>query len=877
MAFQSGLPSVAAATTELWPSIANTLMVPWRAPTSTSTSTTTNSTSAKSSRIKKVVAAYRPGQSASIGAKTTPAVVTETLSSPAAQGETAVDPKPELPDFFRDPVISQSIVNKTFANASPSNIFSEISHMSPRSLAMANPLFHRSYSALMSRPLGGTLSALRSMSTYLPSRLQSFQGPASAAPSHPNLQYRGFGTGGVSRSLLANREAAANRNPNSATAQNAFYQALLMANMPAIVVERYQSGRFATNEAADNAYQKAHAMLSGSGGAFTGTQSDSLHPSGFSPAQLNGAATVAATHHTGGHMATVKAGANGGGTRGAPLHIVVDESFGSAVLRWIKFLMWFGLVTWISFAVITMVIETMSMFKRPGGKADPNEAKAENQKARFTDVHGCDEAKEELQELIDFLRNPDKFSTLGGKMPKGILLVGPPGTGKTLLARAVAGEAGVPFFFMSGSEFEEVYIGVGAKRVRDLFAAAKAKSPSIVFIDELDAIGGKRNSRDANYARQTLNQLLTELDGFEQNSGVIIIGATNFPESLDKALTRPGRFDRHVVVSLPDVRGRIAILKHHAKRIKAAKDVNFEAIASRTSGLSGAELENIVNQAAIHASKLKAKAVTQKDMEWAKDKIIMGTERRSMVITPKEKEMTAYHEAGHALVAYFASDTSSELYKVTVLPRGQSLGHTAFLPEMDKHSFTVRDYLGYIDRAMGGKVAEEIVYGNELVTSGVSADLDMATRTAWQMVAQLGMSEKLGPVEYLRKYEQLSSETRSMVESEVKKVLDASYDRARKLLLSKRKELDLLAKALVEYETLDKGEVEKVIRGEKLTDRIAVPPGPMAIPKPSDTLEPGIPLPPLPGDATGDGDSGTPPPPPPAAAGQGAASEESRS
>nr|5UBV_A Chain A, ATPase domain of i-AAA protease [Thermothelomyces thermophilus ATCC 42464]5UBV_B Chain B, ATPase domain of i-AAA protease [Thermothelomyces thermophilus ATCC 42464] len=244
--------------------------------------------------------------------------------------------------------------------------------------------------------------------------------------------------------------------------------------------------------------------------------------------------------------------------------------------------------------------------------------------ARFSDVHGCDEAKEELQELVEFLRNPEKFSNLGGKLPKGVLLVGPPGTGKTLLARAVAGEAGVPFFYMSGSEFDEIYVGVGAKRVRELFNAAKAKAPSIVFIDELDAIGGRRNSRDATYVRQTLNQLLTEMDGFAQNSGVIILGATNFPESLDKALTRPGRFDRHVHVSLPDVRGRIAILKHHAKKIKIGSDVNIAAIAARTSGLSGAELENIVNQAAVHASKEKAKAVMQAHFEWAKDKVIMG-------------------------------------------------------------------------------------------------------------------------------------------------------------------------------------------------------------------------------------------------------------
>lgn len=438
--------------------------------------------------------------------------------------------------------------------------------------------------------------------------------------------------------------------------------------------------------------------------------------SGLSSAKLQAVGQAVAAHRAGGNMA-FSAGSNGG--KNGPLHVIVDETFGTAALRWIKFLLWFGLCAYLSLVLVTMVVEGMTTLKRPN-KVDDINAKAENQKARFSDVHGCDEAKEELQELVDFLRNPDKFSNLGGKLPKGVLLVGPPGTGKTLLARAVAGEAGVPFFYMSGSEFDEIYVGVGAKRVRELFNAAKAKSPSIIFIDELDAIGGKRNSRDATYVRQTLNQLLTEMDGFSQNSGVILLGATNFPESLDKALTRPGRFDRHVTVSLPDVRGRIAILKHHAKKIKMGPDVNVEAIAARTSGLSGAELENIVNQAAIHASKEKAMAVMQTHFEWAKDKVIMGAEKRSMVITPKEKEMTAYHEAGHALIAYYSKDTAGELYKVTVLPRGQSLGHTAFLPAMDKYSYSVRDYLGIIDRAMGGKVAEEIVYGNEFVTSGVS-------------------------------------------------------------------------------------------------------------------------------------------------------------
>jgi len=632
-------------------------------------------------------------------------------------------PHLELPDFVRDVDLAKAVL-PVGMKLSPMNIHADIAAMSPRSLAAANPLMRSSFRALMSsRPLG-TVSGLRSIHTYQPGRLPR---PFPSIPALiPRQQYRGFGSGGISRSLLASREAAANSNPNSATAQNAFYQVLLKANMPAIVIERYQSGRFATNEAADEAYQKAISMLGGgvtSQGVsgLSGSNIGAANMNGLTPSQIQAVSQALAAHSHGGNVAMSRgAQVSGAGVKDGPIHVVVDESMGGIVFRWVKFVLWFCLFTYLSLVVVTMIIDAMNSFKRPGATRD-SEVKAETQTTRFDDVQGCDEAKEELQDLVEFLKNPEKFSTLGGKLPKGVLLVGPPGTGKTLLARAVAGEAGVPFFYMSGSEFDEVYVGVGAKRVRELFAAAKAKSPSIVFIDELDAIGGKRNARDAAYVKQTLNQLLTELDGFDQNSGVIIMGATNFPQLLDKALTRPGRFDRHVTVPIPDVRGRIAILKHHAKKIKAGPDVNLQSIALTTSGLSGAELENIVNQAAIRASKSKAQAVTHKDFEWAKDKVIMGAERRTMVITPKEKEMTAYHEAGHALVSYFSKDAPMTFYKVTILPRGQTLGHTARLPVMDKYSFSLRDYLSNIEVALGGKVAEEIVYGQDYVTSGVSA------------------------------------------------------------------------------------------------------------------------------------------------------------
>jgi ATP-dependent metalloprotease len=527
--------------------------------------------------------------------------------------------------------------------------------------------------------------------------------------------------GTTSRSILAHLEETANKNPNSATSQYAFYQALIRANMPAIVVERYQTNQFASNAACESLYHRALGALGQADNTAAATNQNQFggQTSSLNNAQLQAIGQAVAASSRGANVAVSRGPNVGSGAKDAPLHVVVEETIGGTIFKWVKFLFYFGLVTYLSLIVVAMVIETFQTFKKVGGKAD-NEAKAEHQNVRFSDVHGCDEAKEELQELVDFLKNPEKFSTLGGKLPKGVLLVGPPGTGKTLLARAVAGEAGVPFFFMSGSEFDEVYVGVGAKRVRELFNAAKAKSPAIVFIDELDAIGGKRNARDAAYVKQTLNQLLTELDGFEQNSGVIILAATNFPEMLDKALTRPGRFDRNVVVGLPDVRGRMAILQHHMKKIIASNDVSIEALAAGTPGFSGAELENIINQAAVHASKAKAAAVSMLDFEWAKDKVMMGAEKKSMVITQKEKEMTAYHEAGHAIVIMFTPG-ANPLHKVTIMPRGQALGITSHLPEMDKYSTSMDEYQAMIDYMMGGKVAEELIYGPDKVTSGVSS------------------------------------------------------------------------------------------------------------------------------------------------------------
>lgn len=798
---------------------------------------------------------------------------------------------PNLPDCFQSGDVPQ--LHPTAAsNATPLNIRDSIASMPRQTIIASNPHFGLSFvnkssnnriardallrsslGTIQLHPVGSGLTAARLFSTMRQPLASSNLRGALVRQSLGLLQgqyhgvfgvkARGFGTAGISQTLLANREAAANRNPSSATAQNAFYQVLLKANMPHIVVERYRSGRFTHNEAGTQAYQRALGMISSSaGGAGVGTQTQGLASGNtqLNPTELQAVGQAIAAQSHGANVAASK-GAQGTGARDSPIHVVVDQPWGETAFKWIKFGMWFCLITYLSLVVITMAIESLTVFKRPGTHSRSDfEVKPENQTTKLSDVHGCEEAKEEVADLIEFLKNPDKFNTLGGKLPKGILLVGPPGTGKTLLARAVAGEAGVPFFYASGSEFDEIYVGVGAKRVRELFNAAKAKSPAIVFIDELDAIGSRRSSRDAAYVKQTLNQLLTELDGFDQNSGIIIIGATNFPQMLDKALTRPGRFDRKVSVDLPDVRGRFAILKHHAKKVKSEGSVDLMQIAQRSQGMSGAELESIINQAAIRASKNKAQSVTQADLLWAHDNVVLGVEKKSMVITPKEKLMTAYHEAGHALVNYYSE--KSTLHKVTILPRGQSLGHTASLPEMDKYSWTVKDYLRLMDISMGGKAAEEIAYGPDMVTSGVSADLESATSVAFSMVVKLGMTD-VGYMAWRGDYNHLSSETRAIMEAEVQKKLSESYERCKQLLQERRKELDLLAKALVEYETVSADEVPKILAGEKLPGRISVPSDKgMVVPRPQE--QEGTPTMPLP---TPEGGKPEPPPPAPPVSG----------
>jgi len=435
---------------------------------------------------------------------------------------------------------------------------------------------------------------------------------------------------------------------------------------------------------------------------------------------------------------------------------------------------------------------------------------------KFSDVQGVDEAKEELKEVVEFLKNPEKFTRIGGKLPKGILLYGPPGTGKTYLAKAVAGESGVPFFQISGSEFDELYVGVGAKRVRQLVALARKKAPCIVFIDELDAVGSKRNSKDQGYMKQTLNQLLVELDGFNSSEGVIFIAATNQLEALDKALIRPGRFDRHIPVPLPDITGREKIIETHIKNIHIGKDVDINTLARGTTGFSGADLANLINQAAIKASKEDKLVVHMEDLEWAKDKIIMGIERKTAYVDEQSKKATAYHETGHAIVALHTPG-ALPLHKVTIIQRGNALGVTVQLPVMDKNSYTKKELLAMIDVCMGGRVAEELTYGPDEITTGASNDLEKATSIAREMVMTYGMVDKIGLVSYKNvEWASLNSTTQLAIEVEIKNILENSRQRVLQLIKSHKNEYQNIANTLFIKETLTNEEIKQIASGVDL-------------------------------------------------------------
>ena len=446
----------------------------------------------------------------------------------------------------------------------------------------------------------------------------------------------------------------------------------------------------------------------------------------------------------------------------------------------------------------------------------------------FEDVAGIDEAKQDLQEIVEFLRDPQKFQRLGGRIPRGVLLVGPPGTGKTLTAKAVAGEANVPFFTISGSDFVEMFVGVGASRVRDMFEQAKKNAPCIIFIDEIDAVGRHRGAGlgGGNDEReQTLNQLLVEMDGFEPNEGIIIIAATNRPDVLDPALLRPGRFDRQIVVPNQDVNGREKILKVHARKVPLAPDVDLKIIARGTPGFSGADLMNLVNEAALLAARRGKRMVTMSDLEDAKDKVMMGAERRSMAMSEEEKKLTAYHEAGHAIVG-LKVPAGMPVHKATIIPRGRALGMVKFLPEGDRYSMKYKEYTSHLAVAMGGRVAEEITFGKENVTSGAVGDIDQATKMARAMVTRMGFSEELGMVAYgdnqeevflgmsMGKQQNVSESTAQKIDKEVKRLVQEGYEEAKRILTENREQFIMLAEALLEYETLSGDEIKDLLAGK---------------------------------------------------------------
>jgi cell division protease FtsH len=508
----------------------------------------------------------------------------------------------------------------------------------------------------------------------------------------------------------------------------------------------------------------------------------------------------------------------------APADDNVPSLFGILV-SWFPMLLLIGV--WIFF---------MRQMQSGGGKAmgfGKSRAKLLTEKigrVTFDDIAGIDEAKEELEEIVEYLKNPQKFQRLGGKIPKGCLLVGPPGTGKTLLARAIAGEANVPFFTISGSDFVEMFVGVGASRVRDMFEQGKKNAPCIIFIDEIDAVGRHRGAGlgGGNDEReQTLNQLLVEMDGFESNEGVILIAATNRPDVLDPALLRPGRFDRQVVVPNPDILGREKILKVHMRKVPLAPDVDPRIIARGTPGFSGADLANLVNEAALLAARFGKRVVTMAEFEEAKDKVMMGAERRSMVMSEEERRLTAYHEGGHAVVAMHCP-ASDPIHKATIIPRGRALGMVMRLPERDRISVSREKLNADIAVAMGGRIAEELIFGADKVTSGASSDIQMATKLARAMVTEFGMSDKLGPLTYSENEQEIflghsvtqtrnvSEATSELIDAEVRKIVDTAYERARKILTDNMEQLHTLGKALLEYETLSGDEIIALLKGESI-------------------------------------------------------------
>lgn len=605
-------------------------------------------------------------------------------------------------------------------------------------------------------------------------------------------------------------ERNADENPHDAEKQYAFVAELISIS-PTRVIHRLESRRFAVSDSVIGVYREA-LERTGRSGYFS---EDDLVARITPPYKqsLSFSSPVAEDRELrrGDNQFTPMRG-----TPQAPLYVSSVKGLFTSVMQGLYWFLSCVLLGSLLFGLYNL----QGLSGQAGGFAGSpmamKEPVPEHSNTTFADVKGCDEAKEELVELVEFLRNPKKFNRLGGTLPKGVLMVGPPGTGKTLLAKAVAGEAEVPFFYASGSDFEEVYVGVGARRLRNLFAAARKKAPCLIFIDEIDAVGGTRNAREGTSTRMTLNQLLVEIDGFKESTNIVVIAATNFPELLDKALVRPGRFDKHVQVPLPDLKGRKEILELYLSRVPRSPMVNSTIIARGTPGSSGADLYNLVNSAAVKAALDGRPHVSMKELEWAKDKVLMGSERKSAVMTEQNRKLTAYHEGGHALMAVHTPH-AFPIHKATIVPRGMALGMVHQLPENDVLNYSKAELFAQIDVCMGGRVAEEIIFGPEYITTGASNDLSKATSIARQMVVKYGMSERVGPLEVSEKAK-LSAETRRVVDAEVKSILETSYERTRKTLKERETQLHAVAQALLKYETLTADEIKAVMEGKSLDE-----------------------------------------------------------
>lgn len=620
--------------------------------------------------------------------------------------------------------------------------------------------------------------------------------------------------------------AQANANPRDASKQSALL-AELNKHSPEAVIKRFEQRDHATDSRAVAEYLRALVV--------TNAISEYLPDERSGKSSSLPALLLELKQRASGNMD--EPFSNPGMTEKHPLHVVMVDPkeanksmrFAQELISTILFMIVFSLMWVMGAAALRKYVSSLGGIGSSPGistgasyapKEYNKEVLPEKNSKTFKDVKGCDEAKQELEEIVEYLKNPSKFTRLGGKLPKGILLTGAPGTGKTLLAKAIAGEAGVPFFYRAGSEFEEMFVGVGARRVRSLFQAAKKKAPCIVFIDEIDAVGSTRKQWEG-HTKKTLHQLLVEMDGFEQNEGIILVAATNLPDVLDPALTRPGRFDRHIVVPSPDVRGRQEILELYLQNKPLAEDVNVKAIARGTPGFNGADLANLVNIAAIKAAVDGSEKVTAKQLEFAKDRIMMGTERKSMFLSEESKKLTAYHESGHAVVAYNTAG-ANPIHKATITPRGASLGMVTQLPDKDETSVNKTQLLARLDVCMGGRVAEELIFGQEYITTGASSDLHTATELAQYMVSTCGMSDAIGPV-YIK--ERPSAEMQSRIDAEVVRLSREAYGRVKTLLKKHEAALHALAKALLENETLNAQEIERILnpfkdRGDQQVEEV---------------------------------------------------------